>query len=78
MAPGGKLARVRLKEEAGEIRSANTNGIRLSNFATGNAITGNQISNNQCGIQTDSSSSVDQNYVTDNTFAGNTQDYCSI
>src|SRR5947199_561663 len=58
--------------------SHNTNGIRLSNFATGNTITGNLISNNQCGIQTDSSSTVDQNYVADNTFAGNTQDYCSL
>src|SRR5438876_2044109 len=53
-------------------------GIRLTNFATGNAITNNVISNNQCGIQTDSSSSVDQNYVANNTFAGNTQDYCSL
>jgi parallel beta-helix repeat protein len=58
--------------------SHNTNGIRLSNFATGNTITGNLISNNQCGIQADSTSTVDQNYVADNTFAGNTQDYCSL
>jgi len=58
--------------------SHNTNGILLSNFATGNTITGNLISNNQCGIQTDSTSTVDQNSVADNTFAGNTQDYCSL
>jgi len=58
--------------------SYNTNGILLSNFATGNTITGNLISNNQCGIQTDSTSTVDQNSVADNTFAGNTQDYCSL
>jgi parallel beta-helix repeat protein len=62
----------------GNTVSRNTDGIRLTNFATGNTITGNQISNNQCGIQTDSSSSVDQNYVADNTFAGNAQDYWSI
>jgi len=58
--------------------SHNTNGIRLSNFATGNTITGNLISNNQCGIQTDSTSTINQNHVADNTFAGNTQDYCSL
>src|SRR6266581_2329106 len=51
-------------------------GILLSDFATGNTVTNNVISNNQCGIQTDSSSSVDQNYVADNTFEGNAQDYC--
>jgi len=58
--------------------SNNTNGIRLSSFATGNAITSNLISDQQCGIQIDPSTGVEQNYVADNTFAGNTQDYCSI
>ena len=58
--------------------SHNMNGIRLSNFATGNSITDNVISNDQCGIQTDSSSSVDQNYIADNTLSGNSQDYCSL
>jgi parallel beta-helix repeat protein len=58
--------------------SQNTNGIRLTSYATGNTITSNLISNNQCGIQTDSSSTVDQNYVANNTFTGNTQDYCSL
>src|SRR2546422_8515409 len=53
-------------------------GIRLTNSARGNVITNNAISDNQCGIQTDSSSSVDQNHVANNTFAGNTQDYCSL
>jgi parallel beta-helix repeat protein len=60
------------------ILSNNPEGIRLVDHATGNSITNNVISNNQCGIQTDSSSTVDQNYVADNTFTGNTQDYCSL
>ena len=58
--------------------SNNLEGIRMVDYATGNSITNNAISNNQCGIRTDSTSSPDQNYVADNTFAGNTQDYCSI
>src|SRR5256712_5565789 len=45
--------------------SHNTNGILLSNFATGNTIIGNLISNNHCGIQTASTSTVDQNSVAD-------------
>ncbi|HVH15111.1 MAG TPA: NosD domain-containing protein [Candidatus Angelobacter sp.] len=58
--------------------SGNAVGIRLTDSATGNTITTNTISNNQCGIQTDSTSTPDQNNIADNTFAGNTQDFCSF
>ncbi len=50
-------------------------GIQLLFNANGNTITSNTISNDYCGIQTDSST-VDQNDITDNTFTGNTHDYC--
>ncbi len=58
--------------------SNNLEGIRLVDYATGNSITNNAISNNQCGIRTDSTSTPDQNYLADNTFTGNTQDYCGF
>src|SRR5438552_8104341 len=48
-------------------------GIRLTNFATGNASTNHLISNNQSGTQTDSSPHLDQNYLANNTFAAHTQ-----
>jgi len=60
------------------ILSNNPEGIRLVDHSTANSVTTNAISNNQCGIRTDSTSSPDQNYVADNTFTGNIQDYCTF
>ena len=60
------------------ILSNNPEGIRLVDHSTGNYITTNTISNNQCGIRTDSISTPDQNYLADNTFTGNTRDYCGF
>ena len=56
--------------------SNSDNGIFLANYATGNSIHDNSITNNQCGITTDSTT-VDQNYIADNTFQGNVQDICN-
>lgn len=56
--------------------SNNSNGILLTNGSTGNSVTGNTITHNNCGITTDLTT-VDQNYIADNTFVGNTQDFCN-
>ena len=53
-------------------------GIFLANSATGNTISDNLIGYNNCGITTDSTSPVDQNNITDNTFVGNAQDFCAF